>query len=189
MGVWVPRERQPLTALYRRFLAGLGDHVVASPPEQLLASKPLDVACRPPLPEQIRLYIFNCTDHPSERRAGDYRIQLRLPGQQRRQRGRLCQEAGWLVLLIGYVAEFDVFVLWDPHAHAEFPYSKGVQVAAATVHQAAILGHSLQRRDIRVRVYPEQVLAVRADRLVDGLRMRQELTQASLLASDPAAMR
>jgi hypothetical protein len=132
------------------------------------------------------LYIFNCTDHPSERKAGDYRIQLRLPGQARRQRAQLCLEAGWLVLLAGYVAEFDVFVLWDPHAHAEFPYSKGVQVAAATVHEAAIRGHSQQRRDVRVRGYPEQVVAVRADRLVDGLRLRQELIQASLLATDPA---
>jgi hypothetical protein len=186
---WTPSERQSLASLHDRFLAGLMDRVAARPPAHAFTGKPLDVACRPPLPELVRLYIFNCTDHPSERRAGDYRIQLRLPGQQRRQRGHLRLEPGWLVLLAGYVAEFDVFVFWDPHAHAEFPYSKGVQVAAATVHEAAIRGHGRQRRDVRGNGYPEQVLAVRADRLIDGVRMRQELTQASLLATGSARVR
>jgi hypothetical protein len=85
-------------------------------------------------------------------------------------------------LLAGYVAEFDVFVLWDANAHSEFPYSKGVQVGAPTVHKAAIYGQSEQRRDVRRGGgYPEQVLAVRTDHLLTGLRRREELTQLSLL--------
>ncbi len=184
---WTPSERQPLSVLHDRFLAGLGDLVVTAPSSLALTRKPLEVVCRPPLPERLRLYMFNCTDHPSERKAGDYRIQLRLPGQQRRQRGELHLDADSLVLLAGYVAEFDVFVLWDANAHAEFPYSKGIQVGAPTVHQAAIQGHSEQRRDVRGSGYSERVLAIRADRLVDGLRRREELTRISLLDTEPRA--
>ena len=176
-------ERQPASVLHERFVAALGDHVVTPPTAQSLQQKPIEIECRPPLPTRLRLYVFNCTDHPSERKAGDYRIQLRLPGQKKRQRGQLKMDGDSLVLLAGYVAEFDVFVLWDARAHASFPYSKGIQVGASTVHQAAIKGHWSQVRGLRKESYLEQVLAVRTDRLVEGLRLREELTRSSLLGS------
>jgi hypothetical protein len=169
--------------LYRRFVGGLDHVVITDLGTALVTKKPLDLECRSPLPPRVRLYVFNCTDHPSERKAGDYRIQMRLPGQMRRERGRLAMEAGVLVLLAGYVAEFDVFVFWDANAHQEFPYSKGVQVAAHTVHEAAIHGQSEQHRDVRGSGgYAEQVLAARTDRLCAGIRRREELTRLSLLA-------
>lgn len=171
-------------ALYRRFVDGLGDAVMTDLTKVSMTSKPLDLVCRPPLPRNVRVYLFNCTDHPSERKAGDYRIQLRLPGQQRRQRGQLSLDPGFLVLLAGYIAEFDVFVFWDAPAHSEFPYSKGIQVGASTVHQAAIRGRCEQRRGVRRRAgYLEQVVAVRADRLLEGLQRREELTRLSLLGA------
>jgi hypothetical protein len=175
--------RERTSALHERFVAALGDHVLVTPTVDSLRQKPIEIECRPPLPTKVRLYVFNCTDHPSERKAGDYRIQLRLPGQQKRQRGQLAMDGGSLVLLAGYVADFDVFVLWDARAHASFPYSKGIQVGASTVHQAAINGHCSQQRGLRSRSYLEQVLAVRTDRLVEGLRLREELTRSSLLES------
>jgi hypothetical protein len=185
VGGWTPSEKQSLPALHRRFVGGLGDIVATDLADAAMTTKPLDLECRSPLPRNLRLYVFNCTDHPSERKAGDYRIQLRLPGQARRERGRLAMQAGVLVLLAGYVAEFDVFVFWDAHAHEEFPYSKGIQVAAHTVHEAAIRGQSEQRRDVRGGGgYAESVLAVRTDHLPSGLRRREELTRQSLLDSD-----
>lgn len=182
VGAWTPSEKQPLPVLYRRFVDGLQDTVITDLDTASMTSKPLDLVCRPPLPRNVRLYVFNCTDHPSERKAGDYRIQLRLPRQQTRQRGQLALEPGFLVLLAGYVAEFDVFVLWDANAHSDFPYSKGIQVGAPTVHQAAIHGQGQQRRGMRRgRGYIERVLAVRTDRLLEGLQRREELTRLSLL--------
>src|SRR5262245_725301 len=94
---WTPSEKQPLPRLYRRFVDALGDTVLVQPCIDGYPSKPLDLTCRPPLPRRVRLYVFNCTDHPSERKAGDYRIQLRLPGQQKKQRGRLALEPGFLI--------------------------------------------------------------------------------------------
>ncbi|GAA3144399.1 hypothetical protein GCM10010530_75050 [Kribbella aluminosa] len=178
-----------MPALYRRFVDALGDSVMNDLDPESAMSKPLDLVCQPPLPRNVRLYVFNCTDHPSERKAGDYRIQLRLPGQKRRQRGELALDPGVLVLLAGYIAEFDIFVFWDANAHSEFPYSKGIQVSAATVHQAAIHGQSDQRRDVRRNGgYPEHVVAVRADRLLSGLQRREELTRLSLLGDPPSVM-
>jgi hypothetical protein len=181
VGGWVPSERQSLQSLHQRFCMGLGELLITDLSATSLETKPLDLACRSPLPPHLRLYVFNATDHPSERKAGDYRIQLRLPGQQHRQRGQLDQEPGVFLVLAGFVAEFDVFVLWDTHAHQDFPYSKGVQVAATTVHQAAIRGHAEQTRDVRGSGYREQVVVTRSDRLVDGLQRREELSRIGLL--------
>lgn len=166
--------------LHAAFIDALGAAVLAS--EDLAGpGKPLDLACGPPLPRHIRLYLFNATDHPSERKPGDYRIQLRLPGQRKGERGRLEVPDGGLLLLAGYVSEFSVFVLWDARAHEEFPYSKGVQVGALTVHQAAIRGLTEQERNIRSVGRKEVVLAARADHLLTAIHRREELTRLSLL--------
>lgn len=181
VGDWTPSEKQPLASLHRRFVDSLDGLVMTELTDETANMKPLDLECCSPLPRLLRLYVFNCTDHPSERKAGDYRIQLRLPGQRRRQRGRLELDGDHLILLAGYIAEFTVFVLWDANAHADFPYSKGVQVGASTVHEAAIRGMGEQQRGVRSAGYEERVLAVRADKLVDGIQRREKLTLMSLL--------
>lgn len=89
--------------------------------------------------------------------------------QKKRQRGNFAHAGGVLLLVAGFVAEFDVFVLWDAHAHPNFPNSKGVQVASSTVHGAAIHGLAEQQREVRSAGYLEQVIAARADRLVEGV--------------------
>jgi hypothetical protein len=136
------------------------------------------------------VYLFNATDHPSERKSGDYRIQLRLPGQKAGDRGRLAVATGGLLVLAGYVTEFKVFVLWDAQAHEEFPYSKGVQVGASTVHQAAIRGLVEQERKIRSAGRTEVVLAARADHLLAAVQRREELTRLALLGDceDPSGL-
>lgn len=184
VGGWRPSERLDVVALHRRFVEALGDSVSPGPSDDQLERKPLDLQCADPLPPRLRAYLFNCTDHPSERNAGSYRIQLHVPGQKRKQRGNFVHAAGVLLLVVGFVSEFDVFVLWDAHAHPNFPYSKGVQVASGTVHGAAIHGVVEQPREVRSASYREQVIAVRADRLVEGVHRRQELTHESLLGDD-----
>jgi len=144
----------------------------------------LDLRGRHRLPPHLRAYLFNCTDHPSERDAGGFRIQLHVPGQKKRQRGDFAHAPGALLLVVGFVSAFDVFVLWDAYAHRNFPNSKGVQVASSTVHGAAIHGLAEQPRDVRSAGYREQVIAARADKLVEGVRRRQELTHESLLGED-----
>ncbi|MFE9690693.1 hypothetical protein [Micromonospora sp. NPDC005806] len=147
-----------------------------------MATKPLRLRTASPLPPRLIVYLFNATDHPSERRAGDYRIQLRLPGQRPRSRGSLESTPGSMVVLAGYIQDFDTFIMWDATAHSEFPYSKGVQVAARTVHQAAIDGIAEQIRLIRSAGVTEHVVAARTDHLVQALVRRHEITRDDLLA-------
>lgn len=109
---------------------------------------------------------------------------MHLSGQLSGQRGSFDHRPGAMVLVAGFVAEFEVFVLWDAHAHPSFPNFKGVQVASSTVHGAAIRGLAEQVREVRSSGYREHVVAARANRLADGVRRRQELTRTSLLGAD-----
>ncbi|WP_410666756.1 hypothetical protein [Amycolatopsis sp. cmx-4-68] len=181
MGEWTPREKKPVAELYRRFAEGIEPFLVSDVSMIVSNAKPLDLKCRSPLPPELRLYVFNCTDHPAERRAGDYRIQMRLAGQKKKERGHLEAMPGSMLILAGYVSEFDVFVLWDALLHREFPYSKGVQVAGSTVHQAAINGMAEQRRRVRGQNSEERLVAVRADRLVDGINFRERVSREKLM--------
>lgn len=181
---WTPSERLPLASLHQRFGDGLRDKLITDLSATDLASKPLELRCKAPLPPQLCVYLFNCTDHPSERRAGDYRIQLRVPGQKPRERGWLKQQPGSLLLLGGYVTEFDVFVFWDANAHQGFPNSKGIQVAASTIHMAAIRGIAEQARGLRAGGHAERVVAARGDRLIEGVRRREELSRLALMSPD-----
>jgi hypothetical protein len=183
MADWTPSAKLPGPALYERFVGSLGSELVAKPSAAPDSVKPFDISCMPPLPPAVRVYLFNCTEHPTERRRGDYRIQLKLPGQRKGERGSLALEPNVFVLLAGYVAEFDVFVLWDAIVHSDFAFSKGVQVAAPAIHRAAIYGIGTQRRRVRPGsgTYIEQVVATRADRLEEGVLQRRRLTQQSLL--------
>lgn len=180
-------ERWSVEALHGHFCDGLGHLLATRPAVEALRTKPLDLETRTPLPPRLRLYLFNGTDHPSERKPGDYRIQLRLPGQRHQTRGQLAAEPGTLLLVAGYVPEFDVYVLWDARAHEEFPYSKGVQVGATTVHEAAIRGLAEQQRNVRSRGVLERVVAVRTDRLVEGLVQRERLSRQTLLQEHTSA--
>lgn len=173
-------RRLSVTELHAAFVAALGG-AAASAGAAGAGGKPLDLECASPLPRQLRVYLFNATEHPSERRSGDYRIQLRLPGQRSGHRGSLETPTGGLLLLAGYVREFNVFVLWDARAHEDFPYSKGVQVGATTVHHAAIRGMMEQQRRIRSAGRDETVIASRFDHLVLAIQRREELTRLSVL--------
>lgn len=181
MGDVTRSARLTVPKLHSTFTAALSPAVAADGDRAETASKPLDLMCGPPLPRQLRVYLFNATDHPSERKPGDYRIQMRLPGQRAGQRGRLDVPAHGLLLLAGYVSEFKVFVLWDASAHEQFPFSKGVQVGASTVHQAAITGLMEQERTIRSAGRREVVVAARHDHLVAAIQRRDELTRQTLL--------
>lgn len=180
---WKSSVRLSSPELYERFVSSLGPELVSCPLSTPKSLKPFELACESPLPPVIRVYLFNCTEHPSERRQGDYRIQLKLPGQRKRERGSLALDPGVFVLLAGYAADFDIFILWDANVHSDFAHSKGVQVRGGTIHRAAIRGTETQRRRVRPGSgsYIEQIVAARPDRLVEGILQRRRLTQESLL--------
>jgi hypothetical protein len=111
-------------------------------------------------------------------------VQLIVPGQRRDQRGSFDNGDGRIVLLIGYAAEEDVFVLWDAGLYPDFAWSRNVQVKAETIIQASAGKLATQERQLRPpngRPVVETVLAVKPRGLADAVVRRMELTRERLL--------
>lgn len=173
--------------LHERLLDALG--LAASGPISDLRVKPLVARLAVPVPQDAAFFIYLATDHPSERSLGDFRIQVILPGHRIGGRARFDRPEGAVPYLMGYVPDLEVFVLWDAALHeagAGVPYSKGVQVHARTVYDAAATGMSEQTRLIRAEggSRTETVIAARSSRLLDALSKRREATLRALLVND-----
>jgi hypothetical protein len=175
-------ERVSQEELHRRFVLALGNSVVRHSPWQ---SKPFEMDLSAPLPQSVRLYMYNATRPPGGRPLGEHKVQLIVPGQQRGQRASFDNREGRIVLLIGYIAEEDVFVLWDAGMYQEFAWSRNVQVKSETIIQASAGKLATQERQLRPPtggVTVETVLAVKPRRLAEALVRRMELTRARLLS-------
>lgn len=107
--------------LNRRFIEGLGDHVLWSSDED---SAPLliDICSNTGAEYRLRAYLFNLTNPPGGRAADEYKAQIILPGQQKKERASLDYSDGRFPLLVAYAQEGKdgVFVLWDADTAAKF---------------------------------------------------------------------
>ena len=169
------RVSQP--ELHRRFLIALGDKAKS---HSEIERKPLDVDLSTPMPSRVRVYLFNVTRPPGGRPLGEHKIQLIIPGQKRGERANFDQSDGRIVLLAGYAAEEDVFVLWDAGLYADFAWSRNVQVRAATLIEAAAGRVAEQERRLRPtdgEAVTETLLACPPQRLSDALMRRFEITR------------
>ena len=174
-------DRVSQAEMHRRFVAALGDLVVRHGP---FDSKPLEVDLAPPLQPLIRVYLFNATRPPGGRPMGEHKIQLIVPGQKRGERGRFDDHDNRAVVLCGYVAEEDVFVLWDAALYEDFAWSRNVQVKVDTIIKATAGRIARQTRQLRRgdgETMVEQVLAATAGNLAEALELRRELTHQRLL--------
>ena len=170
-------ERVSQTELHRRFLDAL-EGAVRSHVE--LDQKPLEADLAAPLPSRIRLYIFNATRPPGGRPLGEHKVQLIVPGQRRGTRACFDQSDGRIVLLAGYSAEENVFVLWDAGLYADFAWSRNVQVKAETLIQATAGKIAEQKRRLRPaggNAVTETLLACPPSRLAEALARRVEITR------------
>lgn len=173
-------ERVTQSELHRRFVAALGSRVER---QTALERKPLELDLAPPLPGRVRVYLFNATRPPGGRPTGEHKVQLIMPGQKRGERGQFDQSDGRIVLLAGYAAEEDVFVLWDADLYPDFAWSRNVQVKAETLIEAA--AGKLARQERRLRPgdgepVTEVLLACPPPLLAEAIQIRQDLTRARL---------
>lgn len=174
-------ERVPQTELHRRFLQALGTGVRSHGD---LDHKPLEADLAAPLPSRVRLYIFNATRPPGGRPTGEHKIQIIVPGQKRGQRANFDQTGGRIVLLAGYAAEDDVFVLWDAGLYTDFAWSRNVQVKATTIIEATAGKMAEQERRLRPgggEAVTETLLACPPARLADALVRRVEFTRDRMM--------
>jgi excisionase family DNA binding protein len=175
-------ERLPQAELQQRLLTALGSAVlrVHTP----IDAKPFEVDLEPPLPHRVRIYIYNATRPPGGRPLGEHKIQLIVPGKGRGERASFDHGDGRIVLLIGYAAEEDVFILWDAGLYTDFAWSRNVQVKAETIIEASAGKLATQERQLRpVTGKPtvETVLAAKSRRLGEAIIRRMELTRERML--------
>lgn len=175
-------ERVAQEELHQRFVQALGASRVRSHGPFL--SKPFEADLVAPLPQRIRVYMYNATRPPGGRPLGEHKVQLIVPGQGRGDRGSFDSSGGRIVLLVGYAAEEDVFVLWDAGLYTDFAWSRNVQVKGHTIIDATAGKIATQERQLRPasgRTVVETVLAVKARNLAEAIQKRMELTRERLL--------
>ena len=173
-------ERVTQSELHRRFVTALGAKVER---HTNLERKPLELDLAAPLPSRVRVYLFNATRPPGGRPTGEHKVQLIMPGQKRGERGQFDQSDNRVVLLAGYAAEEDVFVLWDAGLYPDFAWSRNVQVKAETLFEATAGRIARQERRLRPgegEAVTETLLACPASLLAEAIRLRQDLTHARL---------
>jgi len=175
-------ERVPQPLLHRRFIDALGPAAVLS--HSQWEEKPFNIDLAAPLPQRVRLYIYNATQPPGGRPLGEHKVQLIVPGQKRSDRASFDNTDGRIVLLSGYAAEEDVFVLWDAGLYSDFAWSRNVQVRAETIIQASAGKLAFQERRLRPRSgrpIIETVLAAKPRLLAQAIIRRMELTRERML--------
>jgi excisionase family DNA binding protein len=169
-------ERVPQDVMHRLFASTLGEHVRSHGD---LGSKPFELHLKAPLPQKVRVYMYNATRPPGGRPLGEHKIQLIVPGQRRGVRGSFDNTDGYIVLLVGYAAEENIFILWDAGLYSDFAWSRNVQVRAETIIEATAGKIATQLRQLRPptgRAIVETVIAVKPRRLSEAILMRNQLT-------------
>lgn len=175
-------ERLPQEELQHRLVSALGSSVVKV--HSQMDAKPFEIDLAPPLPHRVRIYMYNATRPPGGRPLGEHKIQLIVPGKGRGERASFDNGDGRIVLLMGYAADEDVFILWDAGLYSDFAWSRNVQVKAETIIEASAGKLATQERQLRPatgKATVETVLAVKSRRLAEAIIRRMELTRERLL--------
>jgi excisionase family DNA binding protein len=167
--------------MHERLIAALGRRVVR---HGRSSDKPLEIDLGGPMPVRIRVYMFNATRPPGGRPLGEHKVQLIVPGQRRGERGNFDHGDERVVLLIGYAAEEDVYILWDAGLYSDFAWSRNVQVKAETIIEATAGKLATQFRQLRPGEGPaiiETLIAAPAERLADAIDTRIQLSRQRLI--------
>lgn len=163
--------------LNRRFIEGLGDHVLWSSGED---SAPLlvNVCSNTGVEYRLRAYLYNLTNPPGGRTADEYKAQIILPGQQKKERASLDYSDGRFPLLVAYAQEGKdgVFVLWDADKHDNIAFSSNIQVKSDAIIMA------LYRKIVRSsRTNNEIIVSARPQYLYEAIKERMNIMRQSIL--------
>jgi hypothetical protein len=172
--------------LHRVLLRALGPAAAQVPADEELRHKPLVVELVPPLPARLRFYLYEATQHPSERQQGTFKIQLTVgatrPGDDS---GRLYFDRTDNIrpVLMGYHPDWRLFILWDADLHDlgdGFPYSKNVQAPPDIVWGALARGLAQGSRRLKKPPIGESIAAARPSQLESALELRIRLSNQAL---------
>lgn len=152
-----------------------------------LEEKPFLLELSLPLPKKLRFYAFAATQHASERQVGTFKIQLTSgidAGGGGARRLRFDRSEGIRPILLGYVRDLHVFILWDADMHDSgpgYPFSKSVQAPPEVVWPAIANGMAEGTRRLRTDLGVETIISARQDRLVDAIVERISASTRSLI--------
>ncbi|MGQ0656176.1 MAG: HNH endonuclease [Betaproteobacteria bacterium] len=171
----------------------------ALPPTARLEGGPEDV--HPVVAEvpgfgRARFYLWTVTADRSAqgRPAGEFKIQLILPGQPRGARASLDLDGAYTALL-GYSPEYGVFVGWEARLYTNFAYSRNVQCREDLLQEARNAGWAVaapravgETEEVRVAFTPGNLLHfLRTSRSADNEGRTGVSREAYLLARTPNA--
>ena len=145
----------PKEEIHRRILTALGEDV-----DDRGAVDEIPFRLKPRRLLRMAVYAYTITDPPGGREPDELKIQLIAPGQRKGERAFFVapDEESFLILL-GYSAHYDVFVLWDAYRHQNFPHSKNCQVRLHAITDARLTG--LGERHRQLKTGPETIIAAR----------------------------
>lgn len=182
-----PGHRVTRSYLHRVLLRALDRAAAQLPAEDQLQQKPLVVDLVTPLPSRLRFYVYEATQHASERQQGTFKVQL-TSGVVRPGSGsaRLYFDRTDNIrpVLTGYHPDWRLFILWDADLHDlgdGFPYSKNVQAPPDIVWGALARGLAQGTRRLKKPAVTETIVAARPRQLAEALRLRIRLSNQALL--------
>lgn len=155
--------------LHNLIIQSLSDSIIwySSP-----SIKPMVVEVKIPSIRKFRIYAHNCGNPPGGRPIDEYKIVLNV-GQQYGQKGNFDYSEGCIALVIGYVFNHDVFVLWDANKHKDFAFNKNLQVRSETILRALAYPISFQER--RTKNGIETIIAARQTYLRAAMNKRIDI--------------
>jgi hypothetical protein len=181
-----PARNATSSYLHRALLRALGPTATRVPTDQELSRKPLLLDLVSPLPSRLRCYLYEATQHASERQQGTFKVQLTVgvPHPEVNS-GRLYFDRSDSIrpVLMGYHPDWRIFILWDADLHDlgdGFPYSKNVQAPPDVVWGALARGLAQGSRRLRRPPTTEAIVAARPSRLAEALKLRIRLSIQAL---------
>lgn len=170
------------TELHEIFLAALDEKVKIYSD---IHEKPLMVELCHPFPLKLKVYLFNITNPPGGRQAGECKCQIILPGQKRGEKGHIDLEPDCMTLLIGFCTVTSnindgVFVIWDCNMHRTPAFSANIQVHISSLLEALTRGVFSQKK----RGNGEVIVLSTPNYLLDAIKMRFEIDCEKLMGDD-----
>ena len=128
----------------------------------------------------LAFYAFLLSAQSSVRPEGEYRIQLMLPRQEKKERGQFEFIPDTFSILLGWSPREDIFVLWDAYAHDSFTYCQNIQVKGEAVWLARSRGITNCERVLRNGRGTETVIVCCTNRILEAVHERIRFSAARL---------
>jgi MoxR-like ATPase len=128
----------------------------------------LNVHLKSPLPERVRFCLFNLIFSSREE---EYKINARLPEDDRTDRYAPDRSDGCMVLIGGYNEQADIWTFWDDSLRDTYSSNPSIQIDEETIDVAEENGFAVQDKD-RGGSGGETVVAAEPDQLDEAIDFR-----------------